>query len=595
MNLLLWFLVWAVVFYLPFSLEKSKLLSRSRIVSLLFGFLMFYIYVAMRTPESILFYWLVFWRFLVGLVEVLFQIPSLEEVEERLYTYRLRRRPKPRFSAKVSALILAIFLLGSSLGIVFSQVQRVSNAFYFKSLIQVGSGLPFSREIPDDMVRLVTEELAVSMARQRMSEFGSNVKLLGCQITKNLDGKLVWVAVIGSTNVLAENYVKGFVVIDATDPTATPQIIHQEFKVGEGLWWTRNIKFKSYVADTRYSYGVAYPCWNNITNELTYVLARYRVGFDLIRRYNGLLIYGPNGEVVNEYSRLSDVPNWVTQVYDEDWLENMINEWGNFRRGESFDYWAGGFLWIIPPSRDRVEMSEDTRYILDPDTGDLIAMVCLNPVTSERTLAGIFKATRQGIFFYDYSKNNYISGVTAQDVVEGKLPKPAAGYYYATMPLLYPVQVGEGDFRLAWYVPIYWSETAERREGETIYLAGFAIVDAQNINYISIKMTGGGMKGEELVRSTRTEFLGLFGKITYIELNTTVLNKSEYVKDGVTHIVLHVDNSTYPYIEAEPEDLSSQQQWYELLLTGANDQIIAHIEKRGEIWVITYFDNLSLE
>jgi len=591
MNLFVWFLVWAAVFYLPFSLEKARLLSRSRIVSLLFGLFLFYIYAASLTPESILLYWLIFWRFLVGLFEMLFQVPRLEETEERFYTSRLRRRPKPRFSAKVSALILAIFLLGSSIGVVFSQVQRVSNAFYFKSLIQAGSGLPFSEPIPDNMVRLVTEELAVSVARQRMSEFGSNVKLLGCHITKTMDGRgLVWVAVIGSTNVLAENYVKGFVVINATDPTATPQIIHEEFQIGEGLWWTRNIKFKSYLADTRYSYGVAYPSWNNVTGKLNYVLARYLVGFDLIRQYQGLLIYDQNGGVISEYSKLSDVPSWVTQVYDEDWLENMINEWGNFRRGESFDYWAGGFLWIIPPSRDRVEMSEDTRYILDPDTDDLIAMVCLNPVTSERTLAGIFKATRQGIFFYNYSKENYISGVTAQDVVEGKLPKPATGYYYATMPLLYPIKFEEGVFRLAWYVPIYWSET---EEGGTIYLAGFAIIDAQDINYISIKMTGGGITGEELVRSTRTEFLGLFGKITYVELNTTVLNKYEYVKDGTTHIVLNVDNSTYPYIEAKPEDLTSQE-WYELLSTEQYDQITARIEKRGEVWTITQYDNLNI-
>jgi hypothetical protein len=162
------------------------------------------------------------------------------------------------------------------------------------------------------------------------------------------------------------------------------------------------------------------------------------------------------------------------------------------------------------------------------------------------------------------------------------------------MPLLYPIRVGEGDFRLAWYVPIYWSETAERREGETIYLAGFAIVDAQNINYISIKMTGGGMKGEELVRLTRTEFLGLFGEITYVELNTTIIGKYEYVSDGTTHIVLHVNNNTYPYIKAKPEDLATPQQWYELLSTKANDQIVARIEKRGEIWTITYFDNLNI-
>ena len=54
---------------------------------------------------------------------------------------------------------------------------------------------------------------------------------------------------------------------------------------------------------------------------------------------------------------------WMTQIYDEDWLENMINEFGGFRRGNGFDYFAGGFLWIVPPSQDRFQMTEDTRYV----------------------------------------------------------------------------------------------------------------------------------------------------------------------------------------------------------------------------------------
>lgn len=79
------------------------------------------------------------------------------------------------------------------------------------------------------MVRLVTRELAVSIARRHMSEFGSNMRVLGCHVTESPEGELVWIAVIGSTNVLAENYVKGVVIIDATDPTASPRMLQNEF------------------------------------------------------------------------------------------------------------------------------------------------------------------------------------------------------------------------------------------------------------------------------------------------------------------------------------------------------------------------------
>jgi len=544
---------------------------------------------------------MVYLRLFFALIEYVFQIVRRreEEVEKeeksRYYTYRPRWRGpriKVRISGKVVALLFIVFLLFSIVGIVFTQVQRVSNAYYFNDFIQSGSGLPFNHLIDDSQVRLVTEELAISVARRHMSEFGSNMRVLDTHITKTLDGKLVWVAVIGSTNVLAENYVKGFILIDATDPVAVPEIVHREFMVGDGLWWDRNVVFRSYSSENTNSYGVAYPSWNPTTGELVYIVARYEVGFDLIRRYKGLIIYDSEGKIIYDYTTLTSVPNWVTQVYDENWMENMINEWGGFRRGAAFDYWSGGFLWIVPPSRERVEMSEDTRYIVDPDTEDIIAMVMVNPVASQRTLAGVFKATRQGIFFYDYSQEEYISGITAEDIVEGKLPKPATGLYDAEMPLLYPVEVSSSDPRLAWYVPIYWRE-GTRAPDETIYLAGFAIIDARDINNVAINMAGGGLTSEQLVRETRLDFIRLFGAVTYVTLDTTVLNKTEYVRAGTTHVVLHVENSTYPWIEATSNDLSSQQ-WYELLITEKGSHILANIEKREEIWTIVSFDNLNI-
>jgi hypothetical protein len=559
---------------------------------------LFVIFTAALTPLSLFVYWLIYFRLLFALLEYALAVGrrKVEGQEEKFEYGRFGRRPRlrisSRLSVKITAVLFILFFFFALFGLAFTQVQRVSNAYYFNSFIQAKSGLPFNGSIPDNQVRLVTEELAVSVARRHMSEFGSNVQVLDSHITKTLDDKLVWVAVIGSTNVLAENYVKGFILIDATDPVAVPQIVHKEFSVGAGLFWDRNIIFRSYLSENTYSYGIAYPSWSPAISDLVYIVVRYEIGFDLIRRYAGLIIYDSGGNVIDGYSQLQTVPNWVTQVYDEDWMERMINEWGGFRRGSSFDYWAGGLLWIIPPSRDRVEMSEDTRYIVDPATSDVVAMVMVHPIASERTLAGVFKATREGIFFYDYQQDRYISGTTAEDIIEGKLPKPASGVYDAEMPLLYPVEVQSGVSRLAWYVPIYWREGTGLPD-ETIYLAGFAIIDALDINSETITIAGGGISSEQLVRSTRLDFMKLFGAVTYVELDTPVVDKQEYVRDSMTHVVLRVANSTYPWIEATPNDLPSQQ-WYELLSTKTGDTITANIEKRGDIWTIISFDNLGI-
>jgi len=599
MNLSVFFVLWTVVFLAPIPPTRSHVRFLPRLVTFLLGMLAFLVMTAALTPLSVFVFWLIYLRLFLAFLEYAFQIRKREgsDEKEELYTRGFRRRRlriSTRVGAKVVAVLFILFLFSALVGAAFTQAQRVSNAYYFTNFIQLKTGLPFSSPVTDAQVRLVTQELAVSVARRHMSEFGSNVQVLDSHITKTLDGRLVWVAVIGSTNVFAENYVKGFILIDAADPVAVPQIVDQEFLVSDGLWWDRNIIFRSYLSDNTYSYGVSYPSWSPVTSDLVYIVARYEVGFDLIRRYAGLIVYDSKGNVVDSFSTLQSVPSWVTQVYDEDWMERMINEWGTFRRDASFDYWAGGFLWIIPPSRDRVQMSEDTRYIVDLDSGDIVAMVMVHPTASERTLAGVFKATREGIFFYDYSQERYISGITAEDIIEGKLPKPATGLYYAEMPLLYPVEVSEITHasRLAWYVPIYWREGTGAAD-ETIYLAGFAIIDALDINAVSINIAGGGVSSEQLVRSTRLDFLELFGAITYVELDTTVVDKQEYVREGVTHVVLRVANSTYPWIEATPDDIASQQ-WYELLSTKTGDNITANIERRGETWTIVSFDNKNI-
>ena len=596
MNLFLFLVIWAIIWYIPIPPRKFKPTSVWRFISLMLGLVLFFAFSASQTPLSNFVYALFFTRLFVAIIEWFVSIQPIKPDEQQIYLglgkstpVRLSFRQQKKLFA---VLFISIFLISATAMVVFSQTQRLANAIYFTSFIQLGSGLPFNSTIPDDMVRLVTRELAISIARRHMSEFGSNTQVLNCHVTKSPEGKLVWIAAIGSTNIIAENYVKGFVIIDATDPAATPIIVRSEFDIGEGLWWDRNIPFRNYMMDMERTYGVSYITWDLTTNNTLYVVTRFNIGFDLVKRYETPVAYDSQGSVQYESKQASDIPEWMTQVYDEDWMENMINEMGGFRRGSGFDYWSGGFLWIIPPSRDRFQMTEDTRYIVAPETSDVVALVCVNPVGNQRTLSGVFKATREGVLFYDFTLSNYISGMTAEDLVEGRLPKPATGSYYAMMPLLYEVEISSGNNRLAWYVPIYWYEESGQ-EDETVYLSGFAIVDASDTNKIALTINAEGITSEQLVRKTRLDFIKLFGVTTYLELNASVLGKYEYVEEGTTHIVLHLDNATYPWVEATPKDVATLQ-WNELMATESTQSVTARIEKRGDRWMMTYFDNINL-
>ena len=597
MNILIFFVIWEILWYVPIPPARFRPLSSRRLLSLTIGLFLFGMNVLAATPLSSFVYFLIFSRLFVAIGEIFVSaIPfAFEQVEKN---FRLSQFPSLRISLNrkrkiMGAVLVAIFLVSLLGMIVFNETQRVSNASYFNSFIQQSSDLPFSNTIPDNMVRLVTKELAVSIARRHMSEFGSNTQVLDCHITKSPKGKLAWVAAIGSTNIIAENYVKGFVVVDANEPAAAPEIVHTEFNVGVGLWWDRNIPLRNYMADISKRYGVSYLTWDRESAEPIYVVTRYEFGFDLIRRYATPLAYDSQGTLMNEPKDLSEIPDWMSQVYDEDWMESMVNEMGGLRRGEGFDYFSGGFLWIIAPSRDRFEMTEDTRYIVDPETEEVVALICVNPIGNQRTLSGVFKASRKGVVFHDFKTLNYISGMTAEDLTEGRLPKPATGNYYAVMPLLYSVEVSPGNFRLGWYVPVYWYEgSSEFDEDETVYLAGFAIVDAQDTNKIALTINEEGITSEQMVRKTRIDFLKLFGEgeETTVEVTANVLNSYSYVQEGLTHIVLHLDNTTYPWIEATPADLSADE-WNQLMAVEQGQEIFAAIEKNEARWLITQFEN----
>lgn len=98
------------------------------------------------------------------------------------------------------------------------------------------------------------------------------------------------------------------------------------------------------------------------------------------------------------------------------------------------------------------------------------------------------------------------------------------------------------------------------------------------------------MTSEQLVRATRLEFLKLFGIITEIEVTAQVLGKYEYVADGTTHIVLRLGDAAHPWVEATPKDLPTLQ-WNKLMATKEGDIVTLHLEKRGEKWIITAFEN----
>ncbi|TFH09797.1 MAG: hypothetical protein E4H14_03795 [Candidatus Thorarchaeota archaeon] len=471
---------------------------------------------------------------------------------------------------------LVIIILVPTFSGVISWTADVANAEYFNTMITVSDDPLFENPIPDSMVRLVTEEYAKYVARQHLSPFGSNTIVASAHITTN-NGTLVWVCTIVSTNVLAENFVKGFIVINANDPQAvSPHVIESTtIPVGEGLFWDKDIQFGNYLRDMTSSYEYAYPTWTP-NGDLVYVQTRTPLGFDFVERAIGPIVYAENG-TITEYATIEDTPDWITQAYAEEWLERQITRWGGYRRGNGFELFAGGFLWVIPPSTDRLEIHEDTRYILNPDSGKVEAFIAVHPSAGTgTTLAGVFRATPTEVFYHDLSGAAFVSGATAASNVVADIGAPASGAYYGSMPLLYPVVISPTETKWTWYTPIYWTDAywdsdAEEYVSTNMRLHALGMVDASNIDRFVWLPLGGSISGEELVFQVRSAYVDLLGgvietgPIDTFNMTATVVAKTTDIVSSNQHIILETDNSTIQYIEGARAWMNLTD-WYTLLL-----------------------------
>ncbi|MFW9910437.1 MAG: hypothetical protein ACFFEF_17915, partial [Candidatus Thorarchaeota archaeon] len=361
--------------------------------------------------------------------------------------------------------------------------------------------------------------------------------------------------------------------------------------VGEGLFWDRNIQFGNYLSDMTNAYEYAYPTWDPLGN-LVYVQTRTQLGFDFVERPLGPVIYCQNGSIFY-FDTVEDTPDWVTQAYSEEWLERQVNRWGGYRRGSGFDLFAGGFLWAIQPSNDRLEMTEDTRYILNPDTDLVEGIVTVHPPgSSSLTLSGVLRATKQGIFYHDLSAEGIQSGEAAINEVIKAFPQPVTGSYFGAMPLLYPVQVNATYYRYAWYCPIYWLDGYYDSESEEYYildirLHAFAMADAKDVTTSFMLERTGSLRGAALVQAVREGWVEEIGgeiieePVDTFNLTANVTSVSSYVEDGDTRIVLGTSNATYQFIEGARSWMNLTD-WYTLLNLAVDDNFTATIQVVGE-------------
>jgi hypothetical protein len=521
-----------------------------------FGF----IAIGTATIDVYIILWLIFFKLFIATAEWFFayiNVRRLSNVEERpRYEKYESRRIGPLFGrGKRKEEYRWLAILGMLTLIVFSAVMlwqtqaasTVNNASFFNQMLtfQPSETPLFQHEIPDNMLRLTTEELAKSIALRSAAHFGS-IRAGSAHITI-YEGRLAWVVTMLPPNLYGDNTIKGLVIVDANNPELDVEIIDKTFRVGEQLmyippFYTGNIQGNAYwqISTTDF-YGRA-TLTPDDNGNWKYALTTTEVQpWSFIAHAKGVYVYNEFGQVENYYD-MNQIPDWVTQRYDEGWLKNMINIWGATRKGNSFDIFAGGFLWI-PASTNRVEISDDARWIVDPDTNQITALVPVDYVGEVQTMAGMFKTAGGEIEYYDTTGLDIKSGLQAQNVIESHILLPTSGTYEAQMPLIYPLN-GEN----AWFVPVYWrtAQGQSTSEQETIKLAGLGIVDAINLDHYTIVMTGEGYQGADLVAEAKRRFAsGTVQPSNEKTVTGTLTDKFSYVNNGNTIYVMTINQTDY--------------------------------------------------
>ncbi len=480
--------------------------------------------------------------------------------------------------AGIVLLIVVLMIFSSTSYLVLIQQNfnaPIQQAHYFNGLITTNTSDLFHDEIPDNQIRLINPDLANALIRKHASVFGSNVVPLSIHITTR-NGHLVWVGAMAPDNFFNQKII-GLLVLDASDPNAIPEKINiTNGYASEGLFFDAQTAMKAWSSDPFQSYGRAYITWvpNDFNDgklqagDLVQVQTFYTPQpFAYQTRFGGVKIFDMKGDLLKTYSDRLSIPSWVSQSIDENWLEENIANWGHLKSGSGFDIFAGGFLGLTTPSQDRLEISQDTRYIISPDTNETVAVTPVHPATKHLTNAGMFVSTANSITYYDYHQRSYISTDAVEQLVESNEPQVAQGQYYATLPMMYPIKVSN-QTRLAWFVPVYHKTTSTNSNGDSVVtnvqFRGLYIYDAvkQNVYgraYLSDFSSASAMV-KQAKENYRASYLGVTPTNTTQEsyINASVLKKSSFVQDGTTYIVLETDNTNYKYLYASPKILTSK-------------------------------------
>jgi hypothetical protein len=485
--------------------------------------------------------------------------------------------------AFVASFVLILVLIPASFTVMGATSAVLENAYYLDSMVTKLTGYPSFFTFNSSDVRLVTTDVAYAKARQHMASFGSNVQVENIHIAI-WEGKLSWTMTVVQQYWLGAAYdqhVYGYIVLSATDPNEAPILVHQELAMasGTGLNNRKDILLQCYYRDPNYKYDRAILT-KDPDGKLIYAIPKYALDPSLELRAYGVDIWDALlGTYIQSYD-LTSMPKWVPQPYDEGWLESQFSNWGSSRRGQIFDFLAGGFIGISV-SNDRVAMDEDTRFLRYGD--EMLSFTSMHPYATEQTLSGIFISDHTGIRYYDVSQLNMLSASRAKDVIQSQLYKPSAGEFVVEMPILYNM-----SSYMSWLSPVYYVT------GDTWQLKFIGIVNALDQSDVVVQDITG-VSAKVGVESATASFVSLVSSKQNLgtSIQGTIAGKWSYEVAGNTNYYVNVTySSTWRLLHGAQSNMPTTD-WVDLVISSVGDLVNSTYITVGSINEIIRFNDLQ--
>lgn len=445
---------------------------------------------------------------------------------------------------------------------------------YQKLIGEVKNGQKITNHIAPisiDKIRVVDEELAHLLGEKILGSqpaLGSQVEL-GDFCIQKVNNNLYWVAPLLHSGFLKwfnnQEGTAGYVMVSATNERDV-KLVQSVGGKNIKIKYQQGAYFQSDIHRHVYFNGNATVGLADFSFEIDdagnpfWIVTKYakKIGFsgkDAV----GVVVVDAQSGAINEYS-IAKTPNWVDRIQPLDFIENQLNDWGEYVHG----YWNFS-------NQDKLQITEGMTLVYGKDNKSYW-YTGLTSVGKEESAVGfvlVDTRTKETTFYKQSGATEY----AAQSSAQGKVQEKG---YKASLPIPYNIN----------NIPTYVMTLKDN--GGLVKM--FAMVAISDYTIVGVGNT---------MRETLTSFKNVYNMADN-KINPNSLSNKKSLKSVVTRIQNDVKNGNsfyyfkvkdYPNIFVGSSQISNQ-----LPVTIVGDSInISFDVDLEEVIDISSFENINLK